>query len=139
MIKHQIIVSGASLSAYWLGNYISDIIFQAIPASVAIIGIHAFDIEIPGVEILFLIVIFANPAFIYFFSFLFDKDEAGSLSIKMLYFIMGIIAPIAVSVLEVVNSDTKEVAQVLRWVFYPIPVFSLTYGYISISNIQIVA
>jgi len=70
---------------------------------------------------------------------MFDKDEAGSLSIKMLYFIMGIIAPITVSVLEVVNPDTKEVGQVLRWLFYPFPVFSLTYGYIAISNKEIVA
>ena len=78
---------------------------------------------------------FANPAFIYFFSFMFEKDEAGSLSIKMLYMIMGIIAPIAVSVLEVVNESTKDVGQVLRWCFYPFPVFSLTYGYMAISNI----
>lgn len=134
MIKHQIIVSGASLSAYWLGNYVSDIMFQAIPATFAIVGIHIFGIDIPGVEVLFLIVIFANPAFIYFFSFLFDKDEAGSLAIKMLYFVMGIIAPIAVSVLEVIES-TKDAGQILRWFFYPIPIFSLTYGYIAISNI----
>ena len=26
-VKHQIMVSGSSLTAYWLGNYLSDIIF----------------------------------------------------------------------------------------------------------------
>lgn len=57
----------------------------------------------------------------------------------MLYFIMGIIAPIAVSILEVVNATTKDVGQVIRWFFYPFPIFSLTYGYIGISNKQIVA
>ena len=67
---------------------------------------HAFGIDVPDVEILFLATIFANPAFIYFFSFLFDKDETGSLVIKMFYFVMGIIAPIAVSVLQVVNKNT---------------------------------
>jgi len=85
-----------------------------------------------------LIHIFANPAFIYFFTFLFDKDEAGSLSIKLLYFIIGLIAPIAVSVLYVIPS-TKDFGRVLRYVFYPFPSFSLTYGYISIANIEIVA
>ena len=109
-IKHQIIVSGASLSAYWMGNYISDVIFQAIPACAAIIGVHAFGLDIPGVEVLFLITIFTNPAFIYFFSFLFEKDEAGSLAIKLLYFIIGIIAPLTVSILLVVNEDTQNVA-----------------------------
>lgn len=105
----------------------------------AIVGIHAFGLTIPYVEVLFILMIFANPAFIYFFSFMFEKDESGSLSIKMLYFIMGIIAPITVSVLEVVNSTTVDVARVLRWFFYPFPVFSLTYGYMAISNIEIVA
>ena len=104
----------------------------------AIAGIYAFDLTLPDVEILFLIHIFTNPAFIYFFSFLFEKDEAGSLSIKMVYFIMGIIGPIAVSVLFVIES-TKDLGRVLRYFLYPLPCFSLTYGYISIANIEIVA
>jgi len=37
---------------------------------------------------------------------MFEKDDAGSLSIKMLYFVIGIVAPITVSVLEVVNETT---------------------------------
>ena len=138
-IKHQIIVSGASTSAYWLGNYFSDIIFQAIPAVMAAIGVHAFGLDVPGVELLFFAMILANPAFLYFFSFLFDKDDAGSLAIKMVYFLIGVVAPITVSILEIVNPDTKAVGQALRWVFYPIPVFSLCYGYISISQKTLVA
>lgn len=105
---------------------------------VAIAGIHAFGLKLPDVEVLFLIHIFANPAFIYFFSFLFDKDDSGSLSIKMLYFIFGIIAPIAISVLYVIPS-TADLGKTLRYVFYPLPCFSLTYGFISIANIEIVA
>lgn len=102
-IKHQIMISGSSLLAYWIGNYVADIIFQAVPSIVGIIGVHAFGIDVPQVEIIFLIMIFANPAFVYFFSFLFEKDETGSLILKMFYFVMGMIAPIVVSVLQVVN------------------------------------
>jgi hypothetical protein len=81
-----------------------------------------------------LTVVFANPAFIYAFSFLFDKDESGSLVIKMLYFIFGIIAPITISILQVVNKSTQDVAEILKWFFYPLPVYSLTFGYMSIAN-----
>jgi len=105
-----------------------------LPALFGIIGIHLFKIDIPDVEWLFLVTTFANPAFIYFFSFLFEKDEAGSLTIKMVYFILGIIAPIAVVILQVVNQTTNDVANVLRWFFYPFPVYCLTYGYMSIGN-----
>jgi len=131
-------VSGCSLTSYWMGNYVADIIFQAVPSVVAIIGVHAFGIDVPGVEILFLITIFANPAFIYFFSFLFEKDETGSIVIKMLYFVIGIIAPLAISILQVVNESTQNVANILRWFFYPFPIYSLTFGYMSISNRQII-
>jgi hypothetical protein len=137
-IKHQMIVSGSSLVAYWLSMYIADVMFQAIPATVAILGSHWFSIDVPEVQWLFLAVIFANPAFIYAFSFLFEKDETGSFVVKMFYFCFGMIAPIAISVLQVVNSTTIEVADVLRWFFYPIPVYSLTFGYMSIAQRQII-
>jgi len=84
-----------------------------------------------------LVVIFANPAFVYFFSFLFDKDDSGSLAIKMLYFLLGIIAPITVSILQVLP-NTVDTANILRWFFYPFPAYSLTFGYISIANRQII-
>jgi hypothetical protein len=43
--------------------------------------------------------IFSNPTFIYFLSFLFEKEETGSLVVKMIYFIIGIIGPITISIL----------------------------------------
>jgi hypothetical protein len=126
-------ISGSGLLAYWMSNYVADIVFQSIPSIVGIIGVHAFGIDVPGVEYLFIVMIFANPPFVYFFTFLFDKDETGSLVLKMFYFIMGMIAPIVVSVLSVVNETTQNVANILRWFFYPVPVYSLTFGYMSIA------
>ena len=98
-VKHQIMVSGCSLTAYWLGNYIADILTQSVPAVFGIIFIQVFDIDIPQCWVLFFVNVFTNPAFIYFFSFLFEKDETGSLVIKMLYFVIGIIGPITMSIL----------------------------------------
>ena len=40
--------------------------------------------------------IFANPTFVYFMSFLFEKEESGSLGVKMIYFIIGIIMTITI-------------------------------------------
>jgi len=137
-IKHQLLVSGSGLLAYWMSNYIGDILFQAIPAVCGIIGVHAFGIDVPDVEFLFLSMILANPAFIYAISFLFEKDETGSLIIKMIYFVVGIIAPIAISILQVVNETTKNVAEIMRWFFFPIPIFSMTFGYMSIAQRSII-
>lgn len=92
-------VSGSGLLAYWLGNYMADILFQALPAIFAIIFVNVFGIDVPDVGYLFLATMLSNPVFIYFFSFFFDNDESGSLVLKMFYFCLGIIGPIAVSVL----------------------------------------
>jgi len=129
-IKHQVMISGSSLSAYWIGTYLADICFQLIPAIGAIIGIHVFGIDVPGAEWLFLAMVLANPLFIYFMSFFFEKDDTGSLAIKILYLVLGVVAPITMVVLNVINEDTIKVAKVLRWFFYPFPIYSLTYGYL---------
>lgn len=100
---------------------------------VAVIGIYAFALDIPDVYWLFIATVFANPVFIYFFSFLFDKDDAGSLAIKLVYFLFGIIAAITITILQVFP-NTTDVANVLRWFFYIFPIFSLTSGYMSIGN-----
>jgi len=50
--------------------------------------------------------VFSNPAFIYFLSFLMPTEESGSLFVKIIYFLFGILAPIAVAILAFVNSTT---------------------------------
>lgn len=92
-------ISGSSLSAYWLGHYIADVLFQALPSAVGIFGVWAFGIDCPQAWVLFTIHMFANPPFIYFLSLLFEKEEAGSLAVKIVFFLVGIAAPIAVSIL----------------------------------------
>ena len=83
--------------------------------------------------------IFANPAFIYFLSFLTEKEETGSLVVKMIYFVIGIICSITVTILQVVNKDTAKIGSWLRWIFYPLPIYSLTFGYMNICNTDVIA
>jgi hypothetical protein len=66
---------------------------------IAIIGLNIFDIKVESVYVLFILMIFANPPFIYFLSFLTEKEETGSLVVKMIYFVIGIISSITVTVL----------------------------------------
>mmetsp|Transcript_18312 Transcript_18312/g.28136 ORF Transcript_18312/g.28136 Transcript_18312/m.28136 type:complete len:317 (+) Transcript_18312:1175-2125(+) len=133
-IKHQIMVSGSSVAAYWISNYIADILFQLVPVGVAVAGIHIYDIDAPKVEWLFALLIFSNPAFIYAFSFFFSKDENGSLFMKIVYFCFGIIAPITVAILQIMGKEPYHASEVLRWFFMPVPIFAMTSGFISISN-----
>lgn len=132
-------VSGASKLAYWLGHYIGDVVFQFIPCVVSIIGIWIFGIDVPKAWVLFVINVFTNSAFVYALSFLFEKDDSGSLAVKMIFFVFGLIAPIVVSILQVVNENTKKVGDILQWIGYPVPIYSLSGGYKAIANKDIIA
>ena len=82
---------------------------------------------------MFVIFVFANPIFVYFFSFLFEKDSTGSIVIRIIYLLLGGLMPIVVSTLQMVPKTT-DVGNVLRWVFYVIPIFSLDFGIMSLAK-----
>lgn len=132
-------MSGGSLTAYWLANYIADIFFHTLAATLAVFGSYMFSIGIEGIYQLFILLVFANPLFLYFLTFFFETEEGGSFAINIIYFLFGIIGPISISVLQVVSQDLFNTAQNLRWFFYPVPIFSLTYGYMSIINIDLIS
>jgi hypothetical protein len=75
------------------------------------------DVNVPYAWLFFVINLFANPVFVYAISFFFNRDEAGSLAIKVIYFVFGIIAPITILILANINNTTKDVANVIKWIF----------------------
>lgn len=91
-------ISGSSLSAYWISQYISDVLFQVPHATLAIAGVWIFKIDAPEVMYLFFGIVMVNPLFIYVFSFFFDKEDSASMAIKIVYFLYGIIFPITIAV-----------------------------------------
>lgn len=92
---------------------------------------------VPQAWVLFLVNLLANPVFVYACSFLFSRDDAGSNAIKGIYFAFGIVAPVVMSVLQSLGGGKKDVADVLRWFFFPVPIFSLSSGFQNISNISV--
>jgi hypothetical protein len=68
-------ISGSSLSAYWIGHYVGDILFQSLLSIVSILGYYLFDLDVPQAWVIFLVMIFNNPPFIYFISLLVQKEE----------------------------------------------------------------
>ena len=89
-------VSGASPVAYWLANYLVDILFHLLPAVVARASIWLFEIDAPQCEFVFFYFSLLNPVFIYALSFIFDRDTKASILIRVFYFVLGGLAPIAI-------------------------------------------
>ena len=60
---------------------------------------HFVGIDAPDIESLFFAFSMVNPFFVYALSFLFDTDTKASVVVRILYFALGGVAPIAIQVL----------------------------------------
>jgi hypothetical protein len=125
-------ISGVSLPAYWIGLYISDIIFGAITTVTIIVLLAVYDINCPGGWLLLVVNTFANPIFIYFLSSFFTQSNLARQAVLFLYLLVAIILPLVIAFLQIINDTTKEVGGIMKWCFLPIPVFSTCLGIYNI-------
>ena len=98
-----------------------------------------FGIDAPDVETLFFNFAIVNPLFVYAASFLFDTDQKASVVVRIFYFALGGVAPIAIMVLQVVNDRTVEIGHQLTQYFYQWPIYNLNLAFLSIINRKMVA
>mmetsp|Transcript_38641 Transcript_38641/g.28515 ORF Transcript_38641/g.28515 Transcript_38641/m.28515 type:complete len:207 (+) Transcript_38641:236-856(+) len=131
-LKHQILVSGASLPSYWLAHYAGDVIFISLPCICAVISYTIFGIRIDGAWIFFSVFTFANPVFVYVFSNVFKEENTASIVIRIFYMIFGMICPVFVALIMLFES-TFWLGSILRFMFMFVPIFSLNYGILIIS------
>ena len=64
------------------------------------------EVDAPDVEHVFFIFSLTNPIFVYLISFIFDTDSKASVFVRIFYFALGGVAPIAIQILQVVNPKT---------------------------------
>jgi len=92
----MLIVSGTSLKAYWFGNYIVDVATHLLPGAVALKCIDNLGVDAPESWNFFLWFALCNPLFIYALSHLFYTDGTASILIRISYFVLGGLGPIAI-------------------------------------------
>lgn len=142
-VKHQHLVSGVSIPAYWISNFFWDILKYEFVAVISVLMITAFDLqsmtensEVYGAA--WVIFIVAGPAiisFAYVFSFLFKTYSMAQFTIFMHSLLFGAIVATITSFLKLINEDTRDAADVLQWIFRILsPVFCFSYGLMNISK-----
>ena len=133
-LKHQQAISGLSLFAYWVTNYVYDFVKSLFICVVGIAFVYAwrFDDDMEYFWALLLLFPTGIIGYSYVTAFLFTK-EAGSQNFTILHhFFVGGMGSIAVFVLRIINS-TKQVGKILFWVFKIIPSFCVCNGIASAS------
>jgi len=88
-------VSGMSLPAYWISNFISDIIKTYIPIGFIILISVFFDCNYPGVAEIMMIYPWALVPFTYVTSFMFKSETGAQITTLFFHFLIaGMLVPI---------------------------------------------
>jgi ATP-binding cassette subfamily A (ABC1) protein 3 len=133
--KHQQIVSGMSIYAYWFGNFIFDLFLYLIVAFFAAGMCMAFGISsltdgdaLTGTWVLFVLYGLANIPFSYLASFLFTDYGSSQAAFYFFNFLAGGLISVVILVLRNIGDTAGVVARALAWVFRLIPAFSFGEG-----------
>jgi ATP-binding cassette subfamily A (ABC1) protein 3 len=124
-LKHMQLISGMSLSAYWISNIIFDVLKSLIPCMVVLAFMKLYGLLYPNIWLSFLLYPIAITPFTYATSFLFSKETLAQTFTIFLHFVFGGIGPILTVVLRMIES-TKLGGDKLNWVLKIIPSFCLT-------------
>ncbi|KAL3659649.1 hypothetical protein V7S43_015324 [Phytophthora oleae] len=142
--KHQQLVSGVSLPAFWLSNYIWDFAMYIFPCACALILINVFEVSaltgqdcdscssatFSAVILLFLLFGLAVCPFTYCLSFLFKEHASAQTYTIVLNFMIGVVLMIASFILDTVES-TSDANSVLKFLWRFSPLFNLGNGLLS--------
>ncbi|CAD8078681.1 unnamed protein product [Paramecium primaurelia] len=136
-LKHQQLVSGVSVKAYWFSNWLMDVGKHIIPSVVCCLLILAFDITAMIEEenygfswLIFFLYGWSMIPFCYLFSFLFRQQGNAMLLSFFLHLVVGSIISLVVYILRLIKS-TRDIAKILQWIFRFIPSFSFAYGIVN--------
>lgn len=131
--KHLQIISGISLTSYWIANYIFEITKYYISTGISLLIILAFD-NFP--EYLWAIWLIYGPSIIaltYLTSFWFKTESAAQNFTILFNFVIGALGGTVIFVLRI-NVDLIDIGKSIAWIFRVIPSFSFAYGYVQLLN-----
>ena len=138
--KHQQIVSGVSITAYWFSNFFVDIIKYMIPAVINALLAMALDAsalidgdKLGAMWLDFILYGFAIVPFVYLTAFLFRNYGTAQIASFFFNFCTGFILGLAASIFKLFDS-TRTIGEALQWIFRPLPSFSMTFGFINLAN-----
>jgi hypothetical protein len=102
-LKHMQLLSGMSLSAYWISNMLFDIIKALIPSGIVIGLLSAFDFFYPDVWREFLLYPVGIVPFTYVSSYLFGTESVAQTVTIFFHFVLAGIGAITTYILRLVE------------------------------------
>ncbi|RHY14488.1 hypothetical protein DYB32_010847, partial [Aphanomyces invadans] len=136
--KHQQLVSGVSLPAFWLATYAWDMLFYSIPCGFGLLVIYLFEITpftgkdctscasqpFAAVAVVFVVFGFALCSFCYCLTYLFLDGASSQTYVIMVNMFLGVVLMTISQVLDVIETTT-EINKSLKFIWRLSPLFNL--------------
>ncbi|CAM9216529.1 unnamed protein product, partial [Ectocarpus fasciculatus] len=144
--KHQQVVSGVGLEAYWLSSYLWDFVSLIPPMAFTLIILAAADVDtlISGEAgattfLLFLLYGTSMPVYTYLWSFAFKNYSTAQNTFLFHNWITGLILPIATTIMSFFEGKVADVGDGIAALARLIPQYALGSGLMKLSFIPILS
>eukprot|EP00486_Rosalina_sp_Unknown_P009705 CAMPEP_0201592416 /NCGR_PEP_ID=MMETSP0190_2-20130828/190322_1 /ASSEMBLY_ACC=CAM_ASM_000263 /TAXON_ID=37353 /ORGANISM="Rosalina sp." /LENGTH=1340 /DNA_ID=CAMNT_0048051183 /DNA_START=89 /DNA_END=4111 /DNA_ORIENTATION=- len=142
MVKHQQLVSGMDVISYWTGNFTFDVLSNLLPATLCIIYVAAFGVELflegeAAFCTWFVIVMYgwAIVPFTYLASVFFSSPGTAQALTIFIYYSAAVIAMIAAWVMDLIpDDDLNETNKTLKVIYRFFPPFCLSDSFRGIAT-----
>ena len=139
--KHQQIVSGVSVYAYWLSNLFIDVLKYLIPGIYCALSILIFDVagftDGDRYSMVWALVLLYGPAimtFTYATSFLFNNAESAQIATFVFNFLVGFVLMLLSFVLRAVRSTRDTAPYFPELLLRIFPTFDFAWGMFCTAN-----
>ncbi|RHY24471.1 hypothetical protein DYB25_005263, partial [Aphanomyces astaci] len=150
--KHQQLVSGVSLPAFWLANFAWDLLLYSVPCVFGLLAIYFFDITpftgrdcsscaaspFAALIVVFVLFGFAIVSFCYLLSYLFTDAASSQTYIIMINVLLGTILMTTSVILDIIES-TKDINAHLKFIWRLSPLFCVgnSLNQLSIATLRL--
>ena len=131
--KHLMRLSGINIFAYWLVNYIFELVKYYFTGGIMILLIWAFDYYQAYLYIFYLIYGLAMVSFTYCISFIFNNESNAQNAIILINFILGDLGSLIILQLRSIES-IKNFAKILEYIFSLAPCFCYNFAFNLMIN-----
>lgn len=143
--KHQQLISGVSITSYWVSNLVWDLGVYCVPSTLSLFIIWAYNMQafvmngaLWAVAVTFVFYGVAIVPFSYLLSFLFSKHTTAQVVCLVANFVTGLLLVDLSSILSVIDK-TKHANEILMWIFRLFPGFCLGHSLLQICENSLIA
>ena len=132
--KHLMRISGMNSTAYWIVNYIFELVKYYFACGVIIFLIWLFDYYKKYLTLLYILYGPAMVSCTYILSFCFDKESSAQNIVILLNFLIGALGSTVILMLRGLESAAHTVGKALEYIFAFMPSFCFNFGYDLLLN-----